>query len=83
MNVSKRISIKNGPVQAVEFPSEYLPDTHATGDVLADAQLEPAGQSVTNEEKVRDARCIQYVRNKSNKIRIRNEKWEKTDLCMR
>jgi hypothetical protein len=40
---------KNGPVQAVEFPREYLPDTHATGDILVDAQLEPEGQSEANE----------------------------------
>jgi hypothetical protein len=42
---------KTGPVQAVEFPSEYLPDTHATGDELEDAQLEPAGQSAAKRRK--------------------------------
>ncbi len=38
-------------MHTVEFPSEYLPDTHATGDALVNAQLEPAGQSAADEEK--------------------------------
>ncbi len=36
---------KTGPVQEVEFPREYLPDPHSTGNVLVVAQLDPAGQS--------------------------------------
>jgi hypothetical protein len=46
---------KNRPVHAVEFPSEYLPDPHVTGDALVVAQLEPAGQSAAEKTKTNNA----------------------------
>jgi hypothetical protein len=55
-------------VHAVEFPSEYLPDTHATGDVLLEAQLEPAGQSVMNQ-----GRITRYIRFALHKKKQKNK----------
>jgi hypothetical protein len=59
----------NRPVHEVEFPSEYLPDTHATGEVMEDAQLEPAGQSGNKRREkceTLDTNCTHQTSNKSN-----------------